>query len=183
MRQILHYVHTSLDGYVNGPGGAFDWAELGPELARYSYGLEDRTDTLLYGRAVWDMMSSYWPTADQDTDHPHTLAYAPRWRTTPKVVVSRTLTGADWNTRVVTVDEVEKLKAEPGGDILLLGGARTANLLTGRGLVDEFHVTVHPVVLGGGQPLFAAGTDRIGLELVGTTVCDARTVVLQYRTP
>jgi dihydrofolate reductase len=180
MRKILHYVHMSLDGYINGPGGAFDWAELGPELARYSYALEDRTDTLLYGRAVWDMMSSYWPTADQDSDHPHTLAYAPRWREQPKVVVSRTLTGADWNTRIVRVEDVEKLKAESGADILLMGGARMANALTALGLVDEFHVTVHPVVLGGGQPLWPAGRDRLKLDLLEQTPCDGRTVVLRY---
>lgn len=180
MRQILHYVHTSLDGYINGPGGAFDWAELGPELAQYSYGLEERTDTLLYGRAVWDMMSSYWPTAEQHSDHPHDVAYAPRWRATPKVVVSNTLTGADWNTRVLRIEDVEKLKAEPGGDILLMGGARLAQSLTELGLVDEYHVCVAPVVLGGGQPLWAAGRERLKLDLIGQTTCDGRTVVLRY---
>ena len=181
MRKILHYVHMSLDGYINGPGGAFDWAELSPELGRYSDSLSARTDTLLYGRAVWDMMSSYWPTLPPEADDAHDQAYAPRWLSTPKVVVSNTLTEADWNTRVIRIDDVEKLKAEPGGDILLMGGARLANSLTERGLIDEYHVCVAPVVLGGGQPLWPAGRDRLKLDLVEQTPCDGRVVVLRYR--
>jgi len=185
MRKIIHYVHVSLDGYVNGPGGAFDWAQLGPELAQYSYGLEDRTGALLYGRAVWEMMSSYWPTVEEHSDHPHDLAYAPRWRKTEKIVISRTLADGPWRERVVgrrdLAAEVAELKAEPGADLLLMGGARAAAALAGLGQVDEHHVAVHPVVLGGGQPLFAPGTERFGLELVESTPCDGRTVVLRYR--
>jgi dihydrofolate reductase len=185
MRKIIHYVHSSLDGYIEGPGGAFDWAALGPDLARYAYALEDRTDALLYGRAVWEFMSAYWPTADEVSDDPHDRAYAPRWRKAQKIVVSRTLTDPSWDARVVGRDdlavEAAALKSEPGGDLLLMGGAGAAGALTALGLVDEYHVVVHPVVLGGGRPLFAPGTDRLALDLVGSTPCDGRTVVLRYR--
>jgi dihydrofolate reductase len=185
MRRIIHYVHSSVDGHIDGPGDAFDWAALGPELARYSYALEDRTDALLYGRVVWGWMSSYWPTADEVSDDEHDRAYAPRWRKAQKIVISRTLTDPGHDARVVgrrdLRAEVEALKAEPGGDLLLMGGSGAANALTALGLVDEYHVAVHPVVLGGGRPLFVPGLDRLPLELVGSTPCDGRTVVLQYR--
>jgi dihydrofolate reductase len=130
-------------------------------------------------------MSSYWPTADEVEGGPHELTYAPRWRKAEKIVISRTLRESEWATRIIGHDDlaadVTALKAGPGGDITLMGGATAAAALTAAGLLDEVHVAVHPVVLGGGQPLFAVGTERQHLELIGTTTCDARTVVLQYR--
>lgn len=88
MRKLVYAVHTSLDGRIEGPNGEFDWAEMGPELSAHSQELTDRADTLLYGRRVWDMMSSYWPQAEEISDHPHDLEYAPIWRKTPKIVFS-----------------------------------------------------------------------------------------------
>lgn len=66
MRKIIYWVHVSLDGHISGPNGEFDWPVFGPELARYSHEENDRVDTFLYGRVVWDLMSSYWPNADAD---------------------------------------------------------------------------------------------------------------------
>ncbi|HEY9409935.1 MAG TPA: dihydrofolate reductase family protein [Jiangellaceae bacterium] len=184
MRKIIPWVHTSIDGYVDGPGGAFDWAALGPELAAYSTALDDRVDTFLYGRGVWDLMSSWWPVAETVSDDPHDVAYAPIWRRTPKVVFSRTLDSADWNTRILRGDlaaEVAALKAEPGTDLLLTDGSALPAALTRLGLIDEYHIAVHPVVLGGGRELFPAPEAQIAMELVASTPCDGRTVVLEYR--
>lgn len=181
MRKIIWFVHTSVDGFIDGPGGAFDWASLGPELAEYSYALDARAESLMYGRGVWEMMSGYWPNAESISDHPHDLKYAPLWRVKPKVVVSRTVETTEWNTRVVQVEDVEALKQEPGGDLLLMGGSALAAALTERGLIDEYHVAIHPVVLGGGRPLFAREADRLKLTLAGSTPCDGQIVVLDYR--
>jgi dihydrofolate reductase len=104
MRKIIYWVHVSLDGHINGPNGEFDWPVFGPELARYSHEENDRVDTFLYGRAVWDLMSSYWPTADENTDEEHALYFAPIWRRTPKVVFSTTLAEAGWNTTILRGD-------------------------------------------------------------------------------
>jgi dihydrofolate reductase len=185
MRKLIHFVHTSLDGYINGPGGAFDWPVLGPELAQYAYVLEDRADAMVYGRVVWEMMSSYWPTADEGAADEHDRIYAPRWRKAEKLVISRTLDGElGWGTRAIgrtdLAGDIAALKAAGDGDLLLMGGSVAAAALRELGLVDELHVGVHPVVLGGGQPLFAPGVDRRHLELVGSRTCDARTVVLEY---
>ncbi|RSN04522.1 dihydrofolate reductase family protein [Amycolatopsis roodepoortensis] len=182
MRKLVYAVHTSLDGRIEGPGGEFDWADMGPELSAHSQELTDRADTLLYGRRVWDMMSSYWPQAEEISDHPHDLEYAPIWRKTPKIVFSRTLEEADWNTEVIGGDlaaRVAELKDRPGKDLLLMGGAELATALADHGLIDEFHVVVHPVVLGGGKQVFGGGV-RTDLRLTGTRTMDGRAVLLTY---
>jgi dihydrofolate reductase len=140
MRKIIYWVHVSLDGHIAGPDGEFDWPVFGPELARFSHEENDRVDTFLYGRAVWEVMSGYWPTADENTDDEHARYFAPIWRATPKVVFSTTLAKADWNTTVVGGDltsAVADLKALPGKDMQLTGGAGVAKALADLDLIDE----------------------------------------------
>lgn len=185
MRKIIYWVHTSVDGFVAGPNGEFDWPAVGPELFGYSEAMNEGVGTLMYGRTVWDVMAAYWPTADADpeTTDDHSRAFAPFWRRTPKVVVSRTLETAGWDARVIganLAEEVAELKREPGKDILLTGGARAAASLTELGLLDDYRVVVHPVVLGGGPRLFHEPAGRLGLRLVDTRTFDGQTVLLRY---
>jgi len=180
MRKLIYWVHTSIDGRIAGPSGEFDWPALTPELSDYSHQLDDRVDTFLYGRVVWDLMSSYWPTADQVDDDPHSVRFAPIWRSTPKVVFSRSLRTADWGARVLSdVSAVRELKSLPGKDMLLTGGAEVAAALAAQDLIDEYQVVVHPVVLGGGKQLFPI-TDRVNLKLAETRTFDNRAVLLNY---
>jgi dihydrofolate reductase len=185
MRKIIYWVHTSLDGYIAGPNGEFDWPAVGPALFAYSEAMNEQVDTLLYGRVVWEVMSAYWPTADADLDtaDDHARAFAPFWRKTPKVVVSRTLRQADWDARVIGTNlaaEIAELKRQPGRDILLTGGAELAASLTRLGLLDDYRIVVHPVVLGGGMPLFPEQPDRVNMALVDSRTFDAKTVLLRY---
>lgn len=182
MRKIIYWVHTSIDGFIEGPNGEFDWPAVGPELSGYSRELHDRVDTFLYGRRVWELMAGYWPTAESVSDDPHDLWFAPVWRATPKIVFSGTLTSADWDTRVIgadLVDQVTAMKEAPGKDLLLTGGAELAAELAAHGLIDEYHVAVHPVVLGGGKRVFPVA-QRLSPTLAGTTVYDDRVAVLRY---
>lgn len=181
MRKVVYWVHTSVDGFIAGPNGEFDWPVMGPELSAYSDAMNERVDTFLYGRVVWELMSYYWPTADQISDHPHDLAFARVWREMPKVVFSRTLTEAGWGARIAAdaESEVRALKAKPGKDLLLTGGAGLAAALAGMDLIDEYQVVVHPVVLGDGLRLFPLA-ERFGLELAGTRTFDGRAVLLNY---
>ena len=186
MRKIIYWVHTSIDGYIAGPEGEFDWPAVGPELFGYSETMNEQVDTLMYGRVVWDMMAAYWPTADADpeTTHDHARAFAPFWRQTPKIVVSRTLDRADWDARVIgnnLAEQVAELKRQPGKDILLTGGAQVAASLAGLGLLDDYRIVVHPVVLGGGPRLFMEPKDRIDMTLVDSRTFDAKTVLLRYQ--
>lgn len=181
MRKIIYWVHTSVDGFIAGPNGEFDWPAMGPELSAYADEMDDQIDTFLYGRVVWELMASHWPDADSKYDDPHTQNFAPKWRTFPKVVVSRTLTEIGWNGRVVAdVDEVAAVRNAEGKDILLTGGVELASALTAKGLIDDYRVVVHPVVLGGGPKLFPHQDARLNLELVETRTFDGRSVLLRY---
>ncbi|SEH00946.1 Dihydrofolate reductase [Nonomuraea solani] len=185
MSKIIYWVHASVDGFIDGPNGEFDWPTMGPELSAYSDGLDKRVDTLLFGRPVWQMMVAFWPNAESMSDDPHVTAFAPFWRATPKIVFSRTYPGDEWTSRVIKdnlAEEVAALKARPGGrDMLLTGGSALAAALTGLGLIDEYHIAVHPVVLGGGRPLFQAPEQRHKLRLAGSRVLDGQVVVSHYR--
>ncbi|SNS59430.1 Dihydrofolate reductase [Asanoa hainanensis] len=184
MRKIIYWVHTSVDGFIDGPNGEFDWPRMGPELSAYSESLDTRVDTMLFGRPVWEMMVGFWPNAESMSDDPHVAAFAPFWRATPKIVFSRSYPGDEWTSQVIRDDlagSVAALKAQPGRDMLLTGGATLAAALTALGLVDEYHVAVHPVVLGGGRRLFAAPEQRQNLELVDARTVDGRVVVSHYR--
>jgi dihydrofolate reductase len=185
MRRIIYWVHSSIDGHIAGPDGRFDWPTTGPELFGYSTAMNEQVDTLLYGRVVWEWMSAYWPTADADpaTADEHAKGFAPYWRRTPKVVISRTLEKADWGARVIgknLAEEIAALKRQPGKDILLTGGAEAAASLTELGLLDDFRVVVHPVVLGDGPRLFLSPKDRIDMSLVGSRTFDGASVLLHY---
>ena len=183
MRKIIHLVHVSLDGFIEGPDGEFDWVSMGPELSAYGLELNEHVDTFLYGRVVWDMMAGFWPHAESMSDDEHDLAFAPIWRATPKVVVSRTLESADWNASVISenvTEQLSRLKEQPGKDILLTGGANLAASLTASRLVDEYHIVIHPVVLGGGKPLFPDPGERMQLELVESRTFDSQAVLLRY---
>jgi dihydrofolate reductase len=185
MRKLIYWVHTSLDGFVDGPNGEFDWTVFGPEMQAYSHEVHGGVDTFLYGRKVWDMMSAYWPTADQDTDEEHARIFAPIWRSTPKIVFSNTLEKADWGTTVIGGDiasAVAALKAEPGKDLLLNGGSQVAVALGARGLIDEYQVFTHPVLLSGGTPLHPGGFDRLELRLTRSRVLDGQVVLNRYTT-
>ena len=175
---------TSLDGFVSGPNGEFDWPVLGPELAAYSEDLDTRVDTLLFGRPVWEWMVAFWPTAEQVADDDHTKKFAPFWRATPKIVFSRSFEGDDWSSRVLgktdLADEVRALKDEDGGHMLLTGGTALATALTEHGLVDEYHIAVHPVVLGGGRRLFGGAQSRVNLRPTSSRLLDGRVAVTAY---
>ncbi|PZF88162.1 dihydrofolate reductase family protein [Micromonospora deserti] len=182
MRKLVYWVHQSVDGFIEGPNGEFDWPAMGPELSAYSFELTDRADTFLYGRKVWGLMSWYWPRAEQISQDPHDLRFAPVWRRTPKIVISRTLESAEYEARVIgraLGAEIAELKAQPGGELLLTGGSGAAAALTGLGLIDEYQVVVHPVVLGGGTPVFP-DKERLDLRLVETRSFDGRSVLLRY---
>lgn len=90
MSKIIYWVHTSVDGFIDGPDGEFDRPRMGAEL-------DKRVDTLLFGRPVWQMMVGFWPNAESMSDDPHVTTFAPFWRATPKIVFSlvdsRTLDG------------------------------------------------------------------------------------------
>lgn len=185
MAGIIHFVHQSLDGFIAGPNGEFDWPTMGAELSAYTAELTAGDTVFLYGRKVWDLMSGFWPNAEQYSQDPHDLTFAPVWREAPKVVVSRTLAYQDlgWNTTVVFENVAEELTAlaEAGKTLVLFGGAELAAHLGAHDAVDEYQVVVHPVLLGGGTPAFHPAERRTQLEPVESRTFDGRSVLLRHR--
>ncbi len=129
-------------------------------------------------------MAAYWPTADENPAAPeHEVAYARMWKTMPKVVFSKTLAQVAWNSRLVRGDlaeEVARLKAQPGLT-MSVGGAGLAASCMRLGLIDEYRLYLHPVVLGGGKAMFGTLTQPVALELVENRPFGRGVVLLRYR--
>jgi dihydrofolate reductase len=183
MRTLAYSMGVSLDGFVEGRGRELDWSTPDEELHRFWNEQAQQTTTALYGRRLYELMAGFWPTADADPAAPATIAeFAGIWRAMPKVVFSGTLAEVGWNSRLVrgdAVTEVERLKAEPGGE-MDVGGPTLAGSLIERGLVDEFRLVVHPVVLGGGTPFFPPLQRRLALRIVETRRFASGVVYLRY---
>jgi dihydrofolate reductase len=183
MRELIYSMSVSLDGFIAGPDGSFDWSVPDEELHRFHNERVGELGAHLCGRGLYETMV-YWETADQDRSLPdYELEFARIWKPLPKVVFSTTLEKVEGNARLVrdgVAEEVARLKEEPGKD-LGVGGAGLASTLIERGLVDEFRPFVYPVVVGGGTPFFPALDEQIDLELVETRTFSSRVVYSRYR--
>jgi dihydrofolate reductase len=183
MRKIIFMMSVSLDGYFCGPDRELDWQFVDEELHGHFNDWMRTAGAFLDGRVTYELMVEYWPTADADPAASPTVAeFAGIWRDMPKIVYSRTLERADWNTTVVhdvVVDEVTALKAEPGGDIVL-GGADLAATFAGHDLIDEYRIYVQPVLLGRGRPLFPLTETKLDLRLTESKTFSNGVVLLRY---
>jgi dihydrofolate reductase len=184
MRKIILAMSVSLDGYMAGPNGELDWQLVDEELHdHFNEQLRDMS-AFLDGRVSYELMAAYWPTADEDPEASRPVReFAEIWREMPKIVYSRTLESAGWHAtiaREVVPAEIEKLKAEPGGD-MAIGGANLAATFLRHDLVDEIRLYVNPIVLGAGQPLFKPADKPINLHLADTHTFTSGVVLLHYR--
>ena len=138
----------------------------------------------LSGRVTYELMAGFWPTADADPSSTGPMVeFAGIWRDMPKIVFSRTLERADWNTTImrdVVPEEIMALKAQPGGD-LALGGADLAAAFMRHDLIDEYRLYVHPVLIGRGKPLFRPSDAKTDLRLAETRAFGNGVVLLHYR--
>lgn len=185
MRTLTYGMNVSLDGYITAPGDDLGWSVPSDELFQWWSDRVAATGLALYGRRLWEAMSSHWPTADQQPGvTPGHVEYARRWRNMPKVVFSSTARPVDWNTRLVTGDavtEITRLKAEDGGPMDVCGATLAAAAVRA-GLVDEYTVVTHPVLVGGGTPFFTALDSWVNLDLVETRTFPDGVVLARYET-
>ncbi|MET9593392.1 dihydrofolate reductase family protein [Streptomyces sp. NPDC006516] len=185
MRKLSYGMNLSLDGYVAAPGDDIGWSVPSDELFQFWSDQLRATDLTLYGRKLWQTMSSYWPTGDQQPDAtPAEIEFARRWRDTSKVVFSSTIDRTDWNTRLVTGDavaEIARLKAEDGGP-MDIGGATLAGAAMRAGLIDEYVLATAPVLVGGGTPFFTVLDSWVNLNLVETRTFPDGVVLTRYET-
>ena len=185
MRRLTVGMNLSVDGYVAAPGDDLSWGVPSDELFRFWSDRVGATGLALYGRRLWEGMNSHWPTADQQPGAtPAHIEYARRWRDMPKVVFSATLGAVDGNARLVTGDavpEITRLKAEDGGP-MDVGGATLAAAAMRAGLIDEYAVVTHPVLVGGGAPFFPALDSWVQLSLVETRTFPGGVLLTRYET-
>ncbi|CAL9604740.1 putative protein YyaP [Nocardiopsis dassonvillei] len=185
MRNVTCSMGVSLDGYIAGPDGGFNWSAPDRDVFDLATDEVRRTGAYLLGRRLYETMT-YWETADQHPEHDHpTRAFAELWRALPKVVFSTTLSEVRGRTRLASgglAQEVERLRAEPGEGDIAIGGAILAAEAAALGLVDEYRLRVYPVLVGGGTPFFPRAERHVDLDLVESRpVGSSKVAYLRYR--
>jgi dihydrofolate reductase len=184
MAKLIYSAITSLDGYVADENGNFDWAAPDEEVHRFVNDLERPIGTYLYGRRIYETMV-YWETADTLPDQPPFIQdFAGIWQAADKIVYSKTLeTLSSARTRIerdFDPEAVRQLKATAGRDISV-GGADLAAQAIKAGLVDEYHLLLTPIIVGGGHQSLPDNV-RLELELLDERRFGNGVVHLHYRT-
>ena len=176
---------VSLDGFVQTAERSLDWVRVDEEFHGVFNDTARAESAFLYGRRMYELMSGYWPRAESDPSAtPVEVEFARIWTPKPKIIFSRTLTDVGWNSRLVrdgAIEEVTRLKAQPGFD-MGVGGPSLAATFIRAGLVDEFRLALHPVVLGGGTPFFPPLAAPLELRLLEARTFQSGVVYLRYET-
>ena len=184
LRSVTYSMNVSVDGYIAGPDGSFDWAAPSKEVFRFWIEEIRRVDVHLLGRRLYETML-YWETAEQEASlDEDELEWTSLWNSLPKVVFSTSLSAVQGNARLASAglaEEIERLRAEPGDGEIAIGGATLAAQASALGLIDEYRVMVYPVLVGGGIPFFPRGERHVDLELVETKTYASNFVYLRYR--
>jgi dihydrofolate reductase len=181
MAKIVYSMLTSLDGYIAGPDGDIDLPVPEEKLHQHFNDMMRQTSVTLAGRRMYEAMI-FWDSPDRETGATEVERdFARAWRATPKIVFSTTLRQVGHNARLVNGDvetTVRSLKSETDG-LINVGGADLAACLARAGLIDEYWLYMHPVVLGGGKPYFQSGLS-LALKPLGTMSLSQGVTLLRY---
>jgi dihydrofolate reductase len=184
MHRVTYSMNLSVDGYIVGPAGSFDWTAPDDDVFRSHIEEVRGVGVYLLGRRLYETML-YWETADQDPSLDDArLEWAALWKALPKVVFSTTLAAVEGNARLASggvAEEIERFRAEPGEGDIAIGGATLAAEAAGLDLIDEYRLRVHQVLVGGGIPFFPRRERRVNLDLVETRTFGSKLVYLRYR--
>jgi dihydrofolate reductase len=169
MGKLIYLLNVSLDGYIETPEHSLDWTTVDEELHTWFNDQTRALDASLYGRRLYELMADYWPTGEDDPSATDAMReFARIWKRMPKIVFSRSLEHVDHNSRLVRGD-VEAvlldLRREFPGD-MAVGGPDLAGQFVRRGLVDEYRLVIHPVVLGAGTPFWPELDTPLRLRVV-----------------
>ena len=177
-RRIILDLAVTLDGFIEGKNGEVDWCIMDPEMGFVNF--LNQIDTILYGRKSYDLWGQFTQETEQDDNEKEFWELV---HSKEKYVFSRTQKGTDNKAVFINdniLEEVNKLKNKPGKDIWLYGGASLMTTFINLGLVDEFRLSVHPVILGEGKPLFTDIKQRLNLKMVHTRKFSSGVVQLVY---
>lgn len=168
MRKFKLQVQTTVDGYMAGPNGEIDWVTLpwSDDVNAYARALDEPVDCIVLGRKLAEGFIPAWATGPEGEDQ----ASIDKMNETPKIVISNTLTESPWENAVVAggdlAENVNQLKAQPGGDMIAYGGATLVSELIAKGLLDELHLFINPTAIGAGIPVFPDLETNLQLRLV-----------------
>jgi dihydrofolate reductase len=170
MRKLILQLAVSLDGFIEGPNGEYDWCFVDQDYGMAAF--FQRVDSVFYGRKSYELTQSMAAEGGM-----------PPFPKLKEYVFSNTLTDTPSGATLIGGDidaEVRRIKSEPGKDIWLFGGASLTTSLMNGGHVDELSLAVHPIILGGGKPLFSELKDRVALTLLDTKVYETGLVMMSY---
>ena len=173
MRKVILQLAVSLDGFIEGPNGEYDWCFTDQDYGMTSF--FQRIDSVFYGRKSYELTLSMGESMDESA-----MAAFPKLT---EYVFSNTMREVKRGAILINGDigaAVKRIKNEPGKDIWLFGGAGLTTSLLNYGLVDEISLAVHPVILGTGKPLFSQIKNRISLKLIETKAYSSGLVSLSY---
>lgn len=179
MRKVRLAINMSLDGYVARPDGTLDWffRTITPSQQEWTTAFLRETDTILIGHTTYLEQAAFWPT--------QTGEMADLMNNQTKLVFSSRLRTMEWShSHLATsgvAEEIARLKREPGRDIYVTGGAALVRSLVQRGLIDEYNLTIHPVLLGSGMALFPELSEEIVLTLDRTIPFESGAVHFVYQ--
>ncbi len=183
MGKLIYSHHVSLDGYIEGPPGELDWAQVDETLYRRFNDQEAGIGAHVYGRRAFEGMAKVMPAMAQDPTAPDYSVEAARiWLAKTKVVFSRTLRRVEWGARLAKDgpgEEIAGMKHEIDKDMYLAGANLAASVIP-LGLVDEYRLYVHPVLLGAGKPMFPREGAMLRLRLEEATTLKPGVVLLRY---
>jgi dihydrofolate reductase len=181
---VIYSMGASLDGYIVGPHGGSIGSGPDQELLRFLTDQEREIAPCVLGRRLYETML-YWETADRDRSLDDAeLEWAAVWKPLPKVVFSTTLSAVEGNARLATgslVEEIERLRAEPGDGDIGIGGAALASAAARLGVIDEYRPWVYPVLVGGGIPFYPQSEHRVDLELLESRQFGSQTTATASR--
>jgi dihydrofolate reductase len=182
MRKFKLQVQTTVDGYMAGPNSEMDWLTFPwtDDINAYLDALTDPVDCIVLGRKLAEGFIPAWAAGPEGEDQKS----IDLMNNTPKVVISNTLTESPWENAVVAggdlAETVDKLKAEPGGDIITYGGSTLVSALIAKGLLDELHLLVNPTAIGAGLPVFGDVGVNQRLRLVTARPFECGITALHY---
>lgn len=185
MRKLVLFMHVSLDGYATDSKGELGWVPYDEEFQKYSEEIVAEVGSPVYGRVTYELMESYWaPMLGNPNASRHSMEHA-RWvHDVKKIVISRTLDKAEWNNTMLIKDniaeEINALKEQPGKDLVIFGSPGLAKTLLQLGLIDEFQLTISPIILGGGKSIFDGGGEKIKLGLLSSRTLHSGIIAARY---
>jgi dihydrofolate reductase len=166
MRKLIVFNNITLDGYFTGANGDMSWGHKDdPEWNEFTASNASGGGVLVFGRVTYEMMASFWPTKQASEMFPKV---AEAMNNLPKIVFSRTMKESTWNnTRLIKnniAEEMRKLKSAPGDDMVIMGSGTIVSQFTQEGLIDEYHIVTHPLILGEGRTMFEGVKEKVLLK-------------------